>query len=223
MRMRNRIVAAAAVGAAVLGSAGTALAVTGSTTGNNISGCVSGSNRALTNVHQSASVNCLHGFALTWNKQGPKGATGAQGPKGAPGAQGQPGTPGQNGKDGKDGFAGAVYRVENYPNGIGPGGVATVACADDEATSQQFFAISGGVQVNPGNDMSKTAQSLPIAASFPGRMDWSTNTPKAGRVDGWIIQTEVGYNANDTSASVWALCVPIADAGGSAPPIQVGS
>ncbi|MGN6680429.1 MAG: hypothetical protein ACTHKL_21925 [Streptosporangiaceae bacterium] len=53
-------------------------------------------------------------------------------------------------------------------------------------------------------------------------MDWSTNTPKAGRLDGWIIQTEVGYNANDTSARLWALCVPVANAGGSVP-IQPGA
>jgi hypothetical protein len=43
-------------------------------------------------------------------------------------------------------------------------------------------------------------------------MDWNTNTPKAGRLDGWIVQ--FGGNAGTTSdkapkkVKVWALCVP---------------
>jgi hypothetical protein len=118
------------------------------------------------------------------------------------------------------GLAGAVYRYNNYPNGISPGGIATVECGDTDAVSETYVAVDGGVEVGTGtgfpttSDLASTSQSLPIAASFPGVMDWTTNSPDAGRLDGWIVQTEVGYDANDTSATVWALCVPVADAGG---------
>jgi hypothetical protein len=43
-------------------------------------------------------------------------------------------------------------------------------------------------------------------------MDWSTNAPKADRLDGWIVQ--FGGNAGATSdkapekVKVYALCVP---------------
>jgi hypothetical protein len=43
-------------------------------------------------------------------------------------------------------------------------------------------------------------------------MDWNTNAPKQGRLDGWIVQ--FGGNAGATSdkdpqkIKVWALCVP---------------
>jgi hypothetical protein len=88
-----------------------------------------------------------------------------------------------------------------------------VACDPNDANnSQNYVAISGGVQdTGSGTDMS-TINPLAIAASFPGRMDWTTNTPKANRLDGWIIQAAPG-NTSDTSASVWALCVPKANVG----------
>src|SRR4051812_9234823 len=73
------------------------------------------------------------------------------------------------GKDGKDGLAGAVYRVENYRNG--GGGSATVACADDDATSQKYTAIAGGVQGSTVADQS--ADGFGVSSSFPGRMDWN--------------------------------------------------
>jgi hypothetical protein len=46
-------------------------------------------------------------------------------------------------------------------------------------------------------------------------MDWSTNKPKADRLDGWIVQ--FGGNAGEVSdkapekVKVWALCVPNTD------------
>jgi hypothetical protein len=122
-------------------------------------------------------------------------ATGKPGPAGKTGPAGKDGV---NGKDGKDGLAGAVYRVENYKNG--GGGDATVACADDEATSKKYTAISGGVQAGHlgTNDFA-------VAASFPGRMDWESGKPKADRLDGWIVLGNGKYTDN---LKVWALCVP---------------
>ena len=73
------------------------------------------------------------------------------------------------------------------------------------------MAISGGVQVL-GLDAGANARNTPVSSSFPGRMDWTTNAPRPGRLDGWVIQ--FGGNAGATSdvspekAKIWALCVP---------------
>lgn len=125
---------------------------------------------------------------------------------GKDGKDGVDGRNGQDGKDGKDGkpgdsdLKGAYRAVAYYDVGdTNAGAIATVACK-----SQTDTAISGGVQVLGAN--------TPVSSSFPGRMDWTTNTPKAGRLDGWIIQ--FGGNAGPVSdkdpltEKVWALCVP---------------
>jgi hypothetical protein len=92
-----------------------------------------------------------------------------------------------------------------------------VACDPSDATnSQNYVAISGGVQDTDNNTDVSTINPLPIAASFPGRMDWNTNTPRANRLDGWIVQSATA-DTQDTPMSVWALCVPTADNGGSFP------
>lgn len=110
----------------------------------------------------------------------------------------QHGINGTNGTNGRDGLEGAVYRVEWYKNG--GGGDATVACADSESESQKYTAIAGGVQAGHtgSNDFA-------VTASYPGRMDWSTGTPKEGRLDGWIVLGNGKYTEN---LKVWALCVP---------------
>lgn len=99
---------------------------------------------------------------------------------------------------------GAVYRTETYLNG--GGGSATVACADDDATSQQYVAISGGVQGSTVDSQSQNG--FAVSSSFPGRMDWSTNTVKPNRLDGWIV---LGNDQSTQKLVVWALCVPKAN------------
>jgi hypothetical protein len=149
--------------------------------------------------------------------QGPKGDTGAQGPSGDTGPQGPQGPAGPQGPGG---LRGAFYSVEDYTGTVGVGAIATAACDPDSATiSQDYVAISGGVQdTDSGTDMTTNDSQVSVAASFPGRMDWSTNTPLANRLDGWIVQ--FGHTgAQDDNLAVWALCVPLADAGGSLPVI----
>jgi hypothetical protein len=113
------------------------------------------------------------------------------------------------GKDGKDGLAGAFYATAFYDAGdTNAGAIATVAC---DPTSSAFTAIAGGVQVT-GLDAGANSRNTPVSSSFPGRMDWNTNAPKANRLDGWIVQ--FGGNAGASSdkapekVKVWALCVP---------------
>jgi len=139
--------------------------------------------------------------------QGPAGpaggGTGTQGPAGPAGPKGDTGPAGPagaDGTDGVDGLTGAVYRTLTYTNG--GGGSATVACDDDPAVSQQYTAISGGVQ---GGTVDTQDDGFAVNSSFPGRMDWDTGLPKADRLDGWII---LGNGEWTSALTVWALCVP---------------
>ncbi len=106
----------------------------------------------------------------------------------------------------KQGLDGAYYAVAKYDVGDTNGGaIATVACSN-----QTDVAISGGVQTLALGD-NGIGNNVPVSSSFPGRMDWDTNSPKAGRLDGWVVQfgTETG-NA-PKYVNIYALCVPGAD------------
>jgi len=155
-------------------------------------------------INEHAGKDGLNGLNGARGPVGPQGATGATGATGPQGPAGPAGKDGTNGTNGRDGLAGAVYRVEVYKNG--GGGSATVACADDDATSQQYTAIAGGVQGSTVGTQS--ASGFAVSSSFPGRMDWSTNTPKPNRLDGWII---LGNGVHTSTLKVWALCVPTTD------------
>ena len=147
-----------------------------------------------------------------------KGERGAQGPAGSQGAQGSVGPQGATGAKGdkgdKGGFSGLVTRHYDYIKGAdypgaGSGGIATVACDDDPAVSQKMVAIGGGVQFldvgrNAGNVETTYVGETHITDSFPGRMDWDTNTPKPNRLDGWIVRLNTTPSVD---MSVWVTCV----------------
>lgn len=140
---------------------------------------------------------------------GPQGPAGSQGPQGAMGPQGP---------KGPTGFEGAFFSRETYTETVGVGAIATAACDPNDATnSQKYVAISGGVQDTDDNtDMTTNDAQVPVVASFPGRMNWTTNTPLPGRLDGWIVQ--FGHTGDhDTNLVVWALCVPVSSDGGNVP------
>jgi hypothetical protein len=142
--------------------------------------------------------NALHG---TKGVQGIGGPAGPQGPKGDAGPLGQQGPKGDKGDTGAAGDSylhGAYYSVAYYDKGDTNGGaIATVACKGQTDT-----AISGGVSTD---DYTKT---VPVGQSFPGRMDWNTNTPKQERLDGWIVQFASQNGSAPEKVKVWALCVP---------------
>jgi hypothetical protein len=131
------------------------------------------------------------------------------------GATGAAGAAGAKGDKGANGLLGAFYATAFYNAGdTNAGAIATVAC---DQTSTAFTANSGGVQVlgigdTQGEIAAANSRNTPVSSSFPGRMDWSTNSPKPNRLDGWIVQ--FGGNAGATSdkdplkVKVWALCVP---------------
>jgi hypothetical protein len=129
---------------------------------------------------------------------GPAGLAGPQGPKGDTGATGAQGPKGDKGATGDSYLDGAYYSVAYYNAGDTNGGaIATVACKSETDT-----AISGGVSTD---DYTKT---VPVGQSFPGRMDWSTNMPKEGRLDGWVVQFASQNGSAPERVKVWALCVP---------------
>ena len=83
------------------------------------------------------------------------------------------------GERGPEGFAGAFYAKAIYNAGnTNEGAIAAVAC---NASSSNYTAITGGVQVlGIGSNEIDAANSrnTPVSSSFPGRMDWSTNSPR---------------------------------------------
>jgi hypothetical protein len=214
----KRLIAACAVLASGAGLALTMATAAGAATtttpaATTFNGCVNlKSGRVIDNVFTVPSrfPGCPSGsFQVTWGSQGPQGKTGPQGPQGPQGPAGPAGSDAS--------MAGAFYSVENYVNG--GDGWATAACdPSDDTRSQTFTAVSGGVQGY--SDSANPSAAISVTNSFPGRMDWTTDTPKAGRLDGWVVGLTGG---DDTTLKVWALCVPNADFGGSAPPVVVNN
>ena len=118
------------------------------------------------------------------------------------GVDGKAGANGKDGKDGKDGVSGLYYRTAVYgatsatdpTAGVNAGAIATAACDSPADT-----AIAGGVQT-----LGLDGHPAAVASSFPGRMDWTTNTPKTDRLDGWIVQFDA--RTAPEKANIWVLC-----------------
>lgn len=117
--------------------------------------------------------------------------------EGPTGPRGPQGVAGDDGADGQDSLFGAYYATAAYNVGdTNQGAIATVACSNPSDV-----AIAGGVQmIGVGGNNSA------VGSSFPGRMDWTTNTPKVDRLDGWIIQFDA--DTAPEKVTLWALCVP---------------
>ena len=160
-------------------------------------------------VNGKNGVNGKDGANGINGKDGHPGKDGVQGVNGKDGVAGQQGAQGQQGMSGLEGafYAQAIYNAGNTNEGA----IASVAC---DATSSNYTAIAGGVQVL-GLDAGANSRNTPVSSSFPGRMNWDTNSPRPNRLDGWIVQ--FGGNAGATSDKapekviVWALCVPRTD------------
>lgn len=130
--------------------------------------------------------------------KGNQGNQGARGPAGLKGSTGAKGDTGPAGAKGDSGLTGAYYAIADYNAGdTNQGAIATVACA-----AQTDVAITGGVQTL-GTFGGKNAA---VGDSFPGRMDWSTNTPRENRLDGWVVMFDA--RVAPEKVKVWALCVP---------------
>lgn len=137
--------------------------------------------------------------------QGPAGTTGAQGPAGPQGATGAAGGPGISGyevdtwrysKDDANSDMGPGYV------GVGGGAIATVACTAGKV------ALGGGYWFTSEHDNGFNSQALSdgsgVIASFPGRMNWSTNTVKPDDNSGWIVQ--VNNKVNLADMTLYVIC-----------------
>ena len=146
--------------------------------------------------------------------QGISGPVGPQGPKGNAGPQGPEGNAGPQGPKGEDGVSGYEVRTwryskddansdsgPNYP-GVGSGAIATVACSTGKV------ALGGGYWFTSQHDNGFNSPSIydgsGVVASFPGRMDWSTNTVKPNDHSGWIVQVNNKVNAADMT--LYVIC-----------------
>lgn len=225
-RLRARAgLAAVVTGAAFLligGAAGAAVQATASSTPPPLTrACVTGPDRSLDDGFENASSfdNCKKtgGFAVSL----PAGISIAGATVNSAGdliislSNGKSIDAGHVKGDAVSGLAGAYYSLAKYNVGDTNGGaVATVACKSDTDV-----AISGGVQTL-ALGTNGLAGNVPVSNSFPGRMDWSTNTPKLNSdgtpdLSGWIVQ--FGGNSSTTSlgdpkyVNIYALCVPGAD------------
>ena len=123
------------------------------------------------------------------SKPGPTGATGATGA-----AQGRHWCEGRQGRQGAAGSAGCLLRDGVLPTSSStptPGPLPRLRATRPRPPSPR---ISGGVQVlgiggNQGEIDAANSRITPlVSSSFPGRMDWTTNSPKPNRLDGWIVQ-----------------------------------
>jgi len=87
--------------------------------------------------------------------------------------------------------------------GVGGGAIATVACSPGKV------AIGGGYRFTSAGDNGFNSQALSdgsgVIASFPGRMDWNTNTVKPNDNSGCIVQVNNKVNAADMT--LYVVCV----------------
>lgn len=164
-------------------------------------------------VDLSKGVNAALAKAGTPGPAGPAGADGNDST--VPGPKGDPGTPGA---PGRDGVSGIEYRTFDYIagkestdsepgmgsdyTGAGAGGIATVVCS-----SPSKVALAGGVQflgLDADNGQAAVTGGNGIVDSFPGRMDWSTNTPRPGVMSGWVVRLNK-YAAGEP-LRLWVVC-----------------
>ena len=138
----------------------------------------------------------VQGNAGPAGPQGPKGAAGASGPQGPKGVSGYEVRTWRYSKDDANSDMGPGYV------GVGGGAIATVACSAGKV------ALGGGYWFTSEHDNGFNSQALHdgsgVIASFPGRMDWSTNTVKPNNNTGWIVQVNDKVNLADMT--MYVIC-----------------
>jgi collagen triple helix repeat protein len=145
-------------------------------------------------------------------QQGSKGDTGATGAQGPQGPKGDPGAQGPHGPAGVSGYEVKTWRYSKDDAnsdmgpgyvGVGSGAIATVACSPGKV------ALGGGYRFTSAGDNGFNSPAISdgsgVVASFPGRMDWDTNTVKPNNNTGWIVQ--VNNKVNLADMTMYVICV----------------
>lgn len=165
-------------------------------------------------------VNGANGLDGHPGKDGVQGANGKDGVAGQQGAQGQRGNDGSTGSAGRDGVSGyevmtydyikGIGHREGFPgadagySGVGGGAPATVVCS-----SPNKVAVGGGYFIRDGAsdrlDTNGAAMNANVIASFPGRVNWDTNSPRQGVYSGWIVR--FGQSATPDNVTLYVICI----------------
>ena len=161
-----------------------------------------------------AARTALHGQKGDTGSTGPQGPTGAQGLAGAQGPKGDNGAQGPKGPAGTSGYEVRTWRYNKDSNnsdagtgypGVGSGAIATVACSPGKV------ALSGGYRFTSAGDNGFNASAISdgsgVVASFPGRMDWNTNSVKPNDNSGWIVQVNDKVAAADMT--LYVICADV--------------
>lgn len=146
-----RLAAAGAGGVVTIGAAAAAVAASLAPTNNVINACYD----KVTGVLRISSACTKREAALSWNQQGPIGATGEAGPAGPAGADGKDGRDGRDGVAGPQGFAGPTgAQGVQGPQGVaGPQGPAGAdGSGSGAALPVDPCAGSGALSYNDGGD-----------------------------------------------------------------------
>ena len=152
-------------------------------------------------------------------RQGKKGTTGPVGPVGPVGPQGPAGAAGATGAQGPQGPVGVSgYEVQHLAllegrrqHGHGCGRTSASAAALSPrsparlARSRLAAATGSRRRVTAGSTRQAVSDGSGVVASFPGRMDWSTNTVKPNDNSGWIVQ--VNNKVNLADMTLYVVCV----------------
>ncbi len=212
--MRSLSKSAAALGVAALLLAGGGAYALASSTGGTISVCVKHNGGALYEAKKCAK----HDQRLSWNKQGPVGATGRTGATGATGLQGPKGDTGPQGP-------GAVSFATTLPNPTAFGAIATLpngmlleaGCSGgkvdvgvERSPSQVGFQASG----TWSNDPSGTV--TPVTVDSPSGL--GVNTGPGGTTDteiDWVVGVPGGkyvkvdiHGTQGSPCSFWGMIIP---------------
>ena len=138
-------------------------------------------------------------------RPGAKGDAGATGATGASGAQGTTARTERTASAGTRFVPGAT-RADAHSDsgpgyvGVGFGAIATVACSPGK------LALGGGYRFTSAGDNGFNLQALcdgsGVIASFPGRMDWSTNTVKRTATPAGSCRSTTALNPADMTLYV---------------------
>jgi Collagen triple helix repeat (20 copies) len=163
---------------------------------------------SLANLSPTARKALLSSTSTT-GPRGPQGLAGVNGAQGPAGPQGATGPAGAAGASGVSGYEVHTWRYSKDDSnsdmgpgyvGVGGGAIATVACSPGKV------ALSGGYWFTSEHDNGFNSQAVSdgsgVIASFPGRMDWSSNTVKPNDNSGWIVQVNNKVNAADMTLYV---------------------
>ena len=196
---RNIIIAGATALVLAAGASIATAAVISSPSPVDSSGVIHGcwTNAALNGSHafvlQDAGASCPKGTtAISWNMQGPAGATGPAGPTGAAGPPGPAGSPGPSGASGATGPAGTVTSLDQL-NGV--------PCNSGAGTTKVSYGSDGSVSITCPTP-APTTTSTPTQTSATASPD-NTQATAQGIQFAACSQTESAGGDNLTGTSAW--------------------